>query len=40
MRNWNWTPRARAIGTTLQAIAFVGICWVLFVGTWYALGGN
>jgi len=28
------------IGTVLQAIAFIGISYVLFVGTWYALGGN
>jgi hypothetical protein len=40
MRNWNWTPRAKMIGTLLQAIAIVGICYVLFVGTWFALGGN
>jgi hypothetical protein len=40
MRNWNWTPRARFIGTLLQAVAFVGIAWVLFVGIWFALGGN
>jgi uncharacterized membrane protein len=40
MRNWNWTPRAKMIGALLQAVAVVGIGWVLFVGTWYALGGN
>jgi hypothetical protein len=40
MRNWNWTPRARFIGTLLQAVAFFGIGWVLFVGIWFALGGN
>jgi hypothetical protein len=40
MRNWNWTPRAKMIGTLLQAIAVVGIGYVLFVGTWFALGGN
>jgi len=40
MRNWNWTPRARMIGKVLQALAVIGIGWVLFVGTWYALGGN
>ena len=38
--NWNWTPRAKMIGTFLQAVAVVGIGWILFVGTWYALGGN
>jgi hypothetical protein len=40
MRNWNWTPRAKMIGRTLEAISVVGIGYVLFVGTWYALGGN
>ena len=40
MTNWNWTPRARFIGTLLQAVAVVGIGWVLFVGTFYALGGK
>jgi hypothetical protein len=40
MRNWNWTPRAKMIGTLLQAVAVVGIGYVLFVGTWFALGGN
>jgi len=40
MSNWNWTPRAKMIGVFLQAVAAVGIIWVLFVGTWYALGGN
>jgi hypothetical protein len=28
------------IGALLQAVAVVGIGWVLFVGTWYALGGS
>jgi len=28
------------IGTLLQAVAVVGIGYVLFVGTWFALGGN
>jgi hypothetical protein len=28
------------IGTLLQAIAVVGIGYVLFLGTWFALGGN
>jgi hypothetical protein len=40
MRNWNWTPRAKMIGTLLQAIGVVSIGYVLFVGTWFALGGN
>jgi hypothetical protein len=40
MRNWNWTPRAKMIGTLLQAVAVIGIGYVLFVGTWFALGGN
>jgi hypothetical protein len=40
MTNWNWTQRAKMIGTLLQAIAVVGIGYVLFVGTWFALGGN
>jgi hypothetical protein len=37
--NWNWTPRARMIGTLLQAIAVIGIGWFLFAGTWFAIGG-
>ncbi len=40
MRNWNWTPRARLIGELLTAIGVVATGWVLFVGTWFALGGN
>jgi hypothetical protein len=40
MRNWNWTPRARFIGELLTALAVVGAVWFLFVGTWFALGGN
>ena len=40
MRDWNWTPRAKFIGMLFQAVAVVGIGWVLFVGTWFALGGN
>ncbi len=39
MRNWNWTSRAKAIGAVLQALSFIGVAWVLFVGTWFALGG-
>jgi hypothetical protein len=38
--NWNWTPRARLIGELLTAIGVVATGWVLFVGTWFALGGN
>ena len=37
MTNWNWTPRAKAIGAVLQALAVIGAAWVLFVGTWFAL---
>jgi hypothetical protein len=40
MRNWNWTPRAKMIGALLQAVAVIGIGYVLFVGTWFALGGK
>jgi hypothetical protein len=40
MPNSNWTPRARFIGELLTALAVVGAGWVLFVGTWFALGGN
>ena len=40
MRDWNWTPRAKVIGTLLQAFAIIGIGWVLFVGTWFILGGQ
>ena len=40
MTDWNWTPRARMIGALLQALAVIGAGWVLFVGTWYALGGS
>jgi len=40
MRNWNWTPRAKFIGELLTAVAVVAAGWVLFVGTWFALGGN
>jgi hypothetical protein len=39
MSNWNWTPRARFIGTLLAAAGVVAASWVLFVGTWIALGG-
>ena len=27
------------IGAVLQALAVIGAAWVLFVGTWFALGG-
>lgn len=40
MRNWNWTPRARLIGNIFTAAGVVAIGWLLFVGTWFALGGN
>jgi hypothetical protein len=40
MSNLPWTPRARMIGMFLQVIATIGIMWVLFVGTWFALGGQ
>jgi len=40
MRNWNWTPRAKFLGTLLQAGIVISIIWILFMGTWYALGGN
>jgi len=40
MSDWNWTPRARMIGTVIQAFAVIGIGWILFVGLWSALGGN
>ncbi len=39
MKTWNWTPRAKVIGAVLQALAVIGAAWVLFVGTWFALGG-
>jgi len=39
MTNWKWTPRARFIGELLTALAVIGIGWILFVGTFYALGG-
>jgi len=40
MKDWNWTPLARTIGLLLEAAVVIGLGWVLFVGTWYALGGN
>jgi hypothetical protein len=40
MSNWNWTPRAKFIGNLLNAIGVVGAAWIIFVGTWFALGGN
>jgi Tfp pilus assembly protein PilO len=40
MSSWNWTPRAKMISALLQAVAVIGIGYVLFVGTWFALGGN
>jgi hypothetical protein len=40
MNNWNWTPRARMIGDLLAAAGIIAAGWVLFVGTWFMLGGN
>jgi hypothetical protein len=40
MNDWNWTPRARFLGQLLTAVGVVIAGWVLFVGTWYAMGGN
>jgi hypothetical protein len=40
MREWNWTPRAKVLGEILTALAVIGTGWILFVGTWFALGGN
>jgi hypothetical protein len=40
MRNWNWTPRAKLVGELLTALGVVAASWILFVGTWFALGGN
>jgi len=40
MRDWNWTPRAKLIGESIIAFATIGAIWILFVGTWFALGGN
>ena len=40
MRNWNWTPRARMIGDLILALGVIGAGWILFVGTWFALGGS
>jgi hypothetical protein len=40
MRNWNWTARARFLGNVLAAMAVISTGWVLFVGTWFALGGK
>jgi hypothetical protein len=40
MRDWNWTPRARFIGNLLAAVGVVAAGWVLFIGTWFAFGGN
>jgi len=39
MTNWNWTPRARFIGEVLKAVVVIGAAWILFAGTWFALGG-
>jgi Na+/pantothenate symporter len=40
MRNWNWTPRAKTLATIIQAVVVVIAGWILFVGTWFAMGGN
>jgi hypothetical protein len=40
MRNWNWTPRAKKLGEIIQALVVVFAVWILFVGTWFAMGGN
>jgi hypothetical protein len=40
MRDWKWTPRARRIGELLTAAGIIATGWVLFVGTWFMLGGN
>jgi hypothetical protein len=40
MRDWNWTPLARTIGLLIEATLVIGIGWVLFVGTWFVLGGS
>ena len=40
MRNWNWTPKAKTLGTIIQALVVVIAGWILFVGTWFAMGGN
>ena len=40
MSDWNWKPRAKALGEILMALAVVGAGWILFVGTWFALGGS
>ena len=40
MRDWNWTPLARLIGLVIEAVLVIGISWVLFVGTWFILGGQ
>jgi len=40
MRNLSWTPLARLIGLVIEAVLVIGIGWVLFVGTWFILGGQ
>jgi len=40
MNNWNWTPRARMIGELLSVVSTIAVMWLLFVGTWFALGGH
>jgi len=40
MSKWNWTTRAKFIGELLKAVAVIGAAWILFAGTWFALGGK
>lgn len=40
MLDWNWTPLARTIGLLIEAVLVIGVGWVLFVGTWFVLGGS
>lgn len=37
MTKWNWTPRARAIGATIKAIALVLGAWV---SVWLLVTGH
>lgn len=39
MKDWNWTPRAKAIGMVIQAIGFIGFAWLLMSAGWFMLGG-
>lgn len=40
MRNLPWTPLARLIGLVIEVVLVIGIGWVLFIGTWFILGGK